>query len=144
MIMAHATCVAFEGKGVLLRGPSGCGKSDLALRAIAEGARLIADDYVELDLTDGEVVATAPQALGGMIEIRGLGLLRIEAQTRAPVALVVDLVAPETIERLPEERRCELLGSSIPWIALAPFEASAVAKVRYALLAAADPGRLVP
>jgi len=46
MIMAHATCVAFEGKGVLLRGPSGCGKSDLALRAIAEGARLIADDYV--------------------------------------------------------------------------------------------------
>lgn len=142
MIMVHATCIAFDGRAVLLRGPSGSGKSDLALRAIAEGAQLIADDQVVLARSGEHVIASAPSALCGMIEIRGLGIMRVEAATEAEIALVADLVGAASIDRLPDRRDCELLGIGLPWLALAPFQSSAVAKLRFALMAAADPGRL--
>jgi serine kinase of HPr protein (carbohydrate metabolism regulator) len=127
---------------VLLRGPSGSGKSDLALRAIDRGARLVADDRVVLLQREKKLVASAPSNLYGMIEIRGLGIMRMDADEEAEVALVADL-AHTPIERLPERRHCELLGVAVPWIALAPFEASAPVKLRLALEAALDPARLL-
>jgi serine kinase of HPr protein (carbohydrate metabolism regulator) len=142
MVLTHATCIAFDGLGVLLRGASGSGKSDLALRAIEAGARLVADDQVMLAAVGGAVMASAPAALKGLIEIRGLGLMRVEALDRAPVALVVDLARPAAIERMPERRSCDLAGVGVPCVMLAPFEASAVAKLRFALAAAAEPARL--
>jgi hypothetical protein len=76
--------------------------------------------------------------------VRGLGILRVPAIASAPLRLVVDLVAPERIERLPEPQFCELLGQSVPLLLLAPFEASAPAKLRLALgaYAAGAPGAL--
>ena len=59
----HGTCVLLSGLGVLLRGPSGSGKSDLALRLIDGGARLVADDQVELIPAEGRLLARAPEAL---------------------------------------------------------------------------------
>ena len=47
--------------------------------------------------------------------------------------MVVDLVAPEELERFPEAECVELLGQQVRQISLAPFEASAPAKVRLAL-----------
>jgi len=143
MNTAHATCVAFDGLGVLLRGPSGSGKSDLALRAIAEGARLVADDRVVLVRDGGAVIASAPPALAGKIEVRGVGIVRMEAVNEVRVMLVADLAAPASVERLPETRRCDLLGASLAWLALAPFESSAVAKLRLALRAAVEPRLLL-
>ena len=69
--------------------------------------------------------------------------MRMDAAAEAPVALVVDLMTSQTIERLPERRHCELEGATVPWMALDPFEASATAKLRYALAAALDPTRLM-
>ena len=60
MEQIHATCIAIDGVGVLLRGPSGAGKSDLALRLIDVGGRLVADDRADLRLVDGSVVAAPP------------------------------------------------------------------------------------
>ena len=139
MVMVHATCIAFNGKGILLRGPSGSGKSDLAIRALAAGARLVADDQVDLTLRGDAILASAPQSLFGLVEIRGLGVLRVGADAEAPLALVADLLPPADVERLPETRHCELLGLSLPWLALAPFEASSVAKLHFALMAAGRP-----
>jgi serine kinase of HPr protein (carbohydrate metabolism regulator) len=136
----HATCIAFDGKGVLLRGPPGSGKSDLALRAMADGARLIADDHVVLVRDGSRLFASAPASLHGRIEIRGLGIFEVEADRRAELAMIVDLVDPATIERLPAAKRIALAGIELPRFALAPFEASAVAKLRFALMAALDPG----
>jgi serine kinase of HPr protein (carbohydrate metabolism regulator) len=132
-VLVHATAVAVEGAAVLLRGPPGAGKSDLALRLIDAGAGLVADDQVELRRSGREVLARAPAAIAGLIEVRGVGIIRMEPVGEAPLALLVDLVAPDAIERLPEDRVEDVLGLPIPAVALAPFEASAPAKLRLAL-----------
>jgi serine kinase of HPr protein (carbohydrate metabolism regulator) len=133
----HATCVAIGGAGVLLRGPSGAGKSDLALRLIdggsADGPRLVADDRVDLTLQGGRIWARPPDALRGLLEVRGIGIMPMKFTEEAPVALVCDLVAPPLVERLPEVRATPILEQDIPFIRLAPFEASAPAKIRLAL-----------
>ena len=74
MILLHASCVAVDGLGVLIRGPSGAGKSDLALRLIDEGAELVADDYCEVEAIGGVLQAKAPALIAGRMEGRGHGL----------------------------------------------------------------------
>jgi len=133
----HATCVAIGGAAVLLRGPSGAGKSDLALRLIEEGARLVADDQVLLAAEGGRLTARAPTPIAGQIEVRGIGIVPVATEESAPVALVADLVSPGEIERLPTPAAETILGVALPCIALAPFEASAPAKLRLALARAA-------
>ena len=140
----HATCIAFGATGVLLRGPSGAGKSDLALRLIEAGATLVADDRVHLARDGDRLIATPPDALVGLIEVRGLGIVRLAAdrcRARVGIALVCDLVAPVAVERLPEPLCEEILGLSVPRLMLAPFEATAPAKVR--LAAGAGPGSIM-
>ncbi len=132
MIRIHGTCVELDGTACLLRGPPGSGKSDLALRLIDLGARLVADDQVVLTRHGERVIASAPPTLAGMLEVRGLGIMRMQDVAAAPLGLVVDLVAPERVERMPEPATCEFFGIALPLIALAPSEASAAAKVRLA------------
>jgi HPr kinase/phosphorylase len=134
-ILVHATAVAIGGRAVLLRGPSGSGKSDLALRLIDAGARLVSDDYSKLQREDDTIVVRAPKPISGLIEVRGVGILKIEALAPAPLALIVDLVAPQHVERLPEPCSETIFGLAIPVVAIAPFEASAAAKLRFALAA---------
>lgn len=137
MVLVHASCVAIDGYGILLRGPSGAGKSDLALRLIDGGARLVADDRVELAPKDGRVVAQAPTRLAGLIEVRGLGIIRCEPVPQTALILVVDLVAPDAVERLPEPATTQLLGIDLALLHLDPFTASAAAKLRLAARVAA-------
>ena len=133
MLRIHGTCVALSGLGVLLRGPSGSGKSDLALRLIDGGAKLVADDHVELSLdAAGRVMARVPKPLAGLLEVRGIGILRMETVRTAPIGLVVDLTPDDQVERLPEIETCVLLDRHIRRLALAPFHCSTPAKVRLA------------
>ncbi|MEQ9326700.1 MAG: HPr kinase/phosphatase C-terminal domain-containing protein [Rhodospirillales bacterium] len=127
----HATCIALGDKAVLLRGRSGAGKSDLGLRLIDGGAHLVSDDQTVLERLGERVLCSPPPTIAGKYEVRGLGILAMEHRTAA-LALVVDLVAPEEIERMPEIGSCDYLGLGFPRIALAPFEASAPAKLRMA------------
>jgi HPr kinase/phosphorylase len=105
----HATCVAFAKRGVLILGPSGSGKSALGLQLMALGARLVADDRTILTPKAGALIATSSSAIRGLIEARGLGLIRADAIASAPIALVVDLGHTET-DRLPPFRRITLCG----------------------------------
>ena len=136
-LLVHATAVAIDGRAVLLRGPSGSGKSDLALRLIDAGARLVADDQSELSRRGDVLMVRAPATIAGLIEVRGLGILRFDALAEAPVALIADLVPADRVERLPPRRtECDP-RVAVPVIAMAPFEASAAAKLRLALRAVA-------
>jgi serine kinase of HPr protein (carbohydrate metabolism regulator) len=128
----HGTVVSVDGKGVLLRGPSGSGKSDLALRLIDGGAVLVADDRVVLTRDAGQISASAPEAILGRLEVRGLGIVRLAASQQAPLFLVVDLVEVG-IERLPAPETIDLLGIPLLLIRMSPFEASAPAKIRLAV-----------
>ena len=131
-LLVHATAVAVDGGAILLRGPSGAGKSDLGLRLIAAGARLVADDQVELRRAGRQILARAPPALAGLVEIRGVGIVRVAAVDVAPLVLIADLTLAGEIERLPEPCVERVLGVAVPLIALAPFEASAAAKLFFA------------
>lgn len=140
MTFVHATSVALRVKtrwrAVLLRGPSGSGKSDLALRLIEGGGRLVSDDQTHLARRGRSLVATPPPALAGMIEARGVGIVRLQRNqllAQARVALLVDLVPPERIERLPEPQTETLLEIAVPRLDLAAFEGSAVQKLWLAL-----------
>jgi len=137
--LVHATAVAIDGRALLLRGPSGAGKSDLALRLIDAGARLVADDQSELYRDAETVRVRAPATIAGLIEVRGLGIMRLDPLESAPLVLIADLLPPEGLERLPQRRTEAMLGIAIPVIAVAPFEASAPAKLRVALRGLADP-----
>ena len=129
----HATAVVIRNQCVLLRGPSGAGKSDLALRLIDGGAMLVADDRTELIREEGDLIARCPSAIAGRLEVRGVGILTFPYVSPAAVSMVVDLVAPKEVDRLPEAACVELLGEELRQISLAPFEASAPVKVRLAL-----------
>jgi len=109
----HASCVALERRAVLITGVSGTGKSALALHLAALGAVLVADDRTQLSANDDVLTASAPPAIRGMIEARGVGLLRAETIAHVPVVLAVDLGRVET-ERLPPERHAEILRCRIP------------------------------
>lgn len=108
----HGTCVCVHGKGVLITGPSGAGKSSLGLRLIAMGAGLVADDRTEITVENGGVFASCPAAISGLIEARGVGVLRLPVVAQVKVALVVDLGQIET-DRLPPRRHVSIAGVQI-------------------------------
>lgn len=133
----HGTCLVWQGIGVLLRGPSGIGKSDLALRLIESGAVLVADDQVLLTRDGDRILAAPPDILAGLLEVRGLGLLKFPYEKQAPITLVIDLVEPDQVERLPEPATADLLGVTLPLRTLFAREPSAHTKVRLAMQHAA-------
>ena len=123
----HASAVLVGARAVLIRGPSGSGKSRLALDLIEAGrtgvlplARLVADDRVHLEALGGRLLARPAAALAGLLEVRGVGLLRLPNEPCAVVGLVVDLAARDA-ERLPaaDRRRTEIAGILLPRLAVA-------------------------
>jgi serine kinase of HPr protein (carbohydrate metabolism regulator) len=133
-LQIHATCVASRDGAVVLRGASGAGKSDLGFRLIDRGFHLVADDRVDLRRVGSRLVATAPATLRGLIELRGIGIVRIAAvRDEADVALVVDLVPRVAVERLPEPASAAYLGVAVPRLALDPFDAATPAKLAFVL-----------
>jgi len=129
--MLHATTVAIDGGAVVIEGRSGAGKSDLALRLIDRGARLVADDQTLLVRQGTELVARCPATIAGRIEVRGLGILPVDATPEAPVALIVRL--GEEDQRMPERRVRRIAGISVREVTLDPFRASTPIKVEIAL-----------
>jgi serine kinase of HPr protein (carbohydrate metabolism regulator) len=128
----HASCVVKDGRAVLIAGRSGSGKSDLALRLIDRGARLVSDDYTVVKRVSGTLVATAPANIAGRIEVRGIGIVEMDALRDAPVCLLIDV--DRAAERMPHEPEALMIaGVRLPAIALNALEASAPVKVEMAL-----------
>jgi len=137
-VTLHAGLIALRldglWRGALIEGPSGAGKSDLALRALAEGFRLVADDRVLAWTSGGLLYGRAPDPLGGLMESRGLGVLRQSALPLAEIVLVVRCEpTPEAVERHPDGAAADRLGVSLPLRPLWPFDPAAPAKLRRAM-----------
>lgn len=135
-MIRHAGLIArrIDGRwaGVLIEGPSGSGKSDLALRALDQGFRLVADDRVLVWACDGRLYGRAPDRLLGLIEARGLDILAVEPLPFCAIGLMVRLQAPE---RLPDFAMETIMGVPVPLLAVSPFEGSSPAKLSRALAA---------
>lgn len=133
----HATAIALpvadKWQAVLLRGPSGAGKSDLAFRLLSyHAARLIADDQTGLRRHQQTIICTSVPATESLLELRGLGLLRLgqdQCFLQAPLMLAIDLVAREVVTRLPTDKHTSFLGIDVPVLALHAFDASTPAKI---------------
>jgi HPr kinase/phosphorylase len=106
----HGTCVARDGAGVLILGPSGSGKSDLALRLLDRGFGLVADDQVEL--RDG--IASPPEALAGLLEVRGLGIVRLPYLPTVKLKLVIALT--DNSDRLPRPEKHPALNLPVVYV----------------------------
>ncbi len=111
----HGSAVAVGGCGCLITGRSASGKSTLAIEMLALGAELVADDRVDIRLAGERLLLSAPAPIAGLVEARGVGILRLPARAEVPLALLVDLDEAER-ERLPEARRRKLLGVACPLI----------------------------
>ncbi len=147
----HGTCVCVAGTGVLLIGSSGSGKSDLALRLIDSGGvhgdagnlpRLVSDDRVIVQAVGTTVMARPPDGLAGRLEVRGVGVLRVPCLAEAVIGLVVRLVPPAEVPRMPDRdaSKFSVCGFDLPLLCLAPFEASAPAKIKAAVHAMVNDG----
>jgi serine kinase of HPr protein (carbohydrate metabolism regulator) len=130
----HASCVAIGDRAVLIEGLSGSGKSDLALRLIDRGALLVSDDYTVVRRAEGHAVASSAPNIDGLLEVRGVGLVRFPTMQNAAVALVASLNAD--VERLPEGLLMRTIaGVQVPVLPVAAFEASAPIKIELTLKA---------
>lgn len=115
-VRLHSSTVAFpdgsDWAALVILGQSGAGKSELAVTLMALGARLVADDQTEFRRQGNVVQATAPAPLHGLLEVRGMGLLRADP-VGAVVRAVVDLDQVER-DRMPPARQFTLLGTAFP------------------------------
>jgi HPr kinase/phosphorylase len=122
----HASAVLVGARAVLIRGPSGSGKSRLALELIqaARGgalrfARLVGDDRVHIEAANSRLLVRPAPTLAGLLEVRGVGIVKLPHEPSAVVGLVVDLGAEA--ERLPvaAQQRTELEGVALARLAVA-------------------------
>jgi HPr kinase/phosphorylase len=126
----HASCVLVGRAAVLIRGASGSGKSRLAFALLEAGAngtlpfaRLVADDRVQLTVAHGRLLASAPVATKGKIEVRGDGIRETVYEPIALVRLVVDLEASDSA-RMPDAtaREVEISGVKLSRLPVASRE----------------------
>ena len=132
-VLHQATCVAIGGRAILIEGAPGSGKSSLALALIDRGAVLIGDDGVSLTARGGQLYASPPPNIAGLLEVRNLGLLQFPTVSDVRVALVVQFEpqAPRFVEA-PE--LTERAGAELPLIRFWPSETVPAHKTELALI----------
>jgi serine kinase of HPr protein (carbohydrate metabolism regulator) len=116
-------------------GASGAGKSDFALRLIDAGALLVADDQLHVEAAEAGLTGRPAEALAGLLEVRGIGIMRLPYCRSTSLGLVVELDGTRPVVRMPEPATYNLLGTELRLLHLDPRSASADAKLRLALSA---------
>ncbi|SNS88220.1 HPr kinase/phosphorylase [Tropicimonas sediminicola] len=122
--LVRASCVAMDGRALLILGGSGSGKSSLALDLVGLGATLVSDDGTFLERRGDILLASPPDSIAGRIEARHIGILSLPFASEARVILAIDLDREET-DRLPPLREITLMGQTIPLLHRPPRPVSA-------------------
>ncbi len=127
-ITVHGSLVDVYGVGVLFTGRSAIGKSETALDLVERGQRLVADDVVTINKVHGGVlIGSGNQLLRHHMEIRGLGIIDVQAifgiraiRLQKRVEIEVNLrewSADEDYERVGlDDRKQSYLGVEIPLV----------------------------
>ncbi|WP_379922170.1 HPr kinase/phosphorylase [Erythrobacter sp. R86502] len=130
----QAGAVVIGGRALLIEGPPGNGKSSLALALIDRGAGLIGDDGVTLTAQGGVLIASPPPHIGGLLEVRGVGLATLPLADAAPVALILTLGGTRP-ERLPEDPlpTRTMCGIAVPVLTFDPGTIAPAQRAEWAL-----------
>jgi serine kinase of HPr protein (carbohydrate metabolism regulator) len=132
----HASAVLLRAGGVMLCGPSGSGKSSLCAALIEmHEARLIGDDRLIIESEAEDLFAAPHDNLRGLLEVVGLGLLRLPFEARATINLVVDLTPLDARPRLADEAYFEHRQARVPLIYLDGHSPHGALKIKLALQA---------
>ena len=133
-LVMQASAVSIGGTALLIEGPPGSGKSSLALALIDRGAGLIGDDAVTLSAEGERLIASPPPRIAGLIEVRGVGLVRLPPAPPAPVALILILggAEPARLPDLPCPTR-EIAGVPVPVLAFDPGAIAPALRAEWAL-----------
>jgi serine kinase of HPr protein (carbohydrate metabolism regulator) len=125
-VNVHATAIRINQTGLMFAGPSGWGKSILAFTCLTEAQRLglpavlVADDQVFVEHRDGNIIAKRPDSIGGLIELRGTGIVSLDSIPEAVMHFAILPASVSGSDRLPHENeRIELAeGYALPVIRL--------------------------
>ena len=121
----HATAIIVGQTGLLFLGPSGSGKSRTAFACLAEAATigwhaaLVADDRTRLEVRTGRCIASCPESIGGLIELRGTGIVPFHRIARALIHCAVAPTESSGATRIPAENETlSCGGAAIPLMRL--------------------------
>ena len=92
-----------------------------AQSGIVPFARLVADDRAYVSAANGRLIVRPAETLKGLVEVRGLGILRMPYEPAAIVGSVVDLDAADA-KRIPDQDDYETVisGVRLARLAVAP------------------------
>jgi HPr kinase/phosphorylase len=125
----HASCVEKDGRGILLRGHSGAGKSSFALSLINRGFKLVADDQVRTVVENGCLVAQAASALKGLLEVRGVGIIKLDYSPSCHVQYLIDLVPGFRSDRMPPMVQTSINSILVRSFQMNPMDSKSIEKV---------------
>ena len=130
-VRAGVSCVAIDGRAVLIEGPPACGKSSLALALIDRGAKLIGDDGVTFEARGDHLWAAPPPNTAGMLEIRNVGLIELQP-VEAPLSLAI-LLREQSPRYLEQAETVDIKGFELPVVLLWPASPVLALRAEWAL-----------
>jgi hypothetical protein len=121
----HATSIVVGQTGLLLLGTSGAGKTGTAFACLSEAAALgwnaalVADDRSILTVHGHRCVASCPEQIQGLLELRGTGIVKYRRIDRAIMHGAVLLSEPSAGSRIPEvDETFSCNGAAMPLMRL--------------------------
>ena len=136
----HACALEISQTGILIRGNSGSGKTSLMMGLLERAKRenlqayLVCDDQVYLIPNSEGLDAIAPKEIAGAVEVRGYGIINLPNKDKTQVDLVVDLVEDEIVERMPDQKFCELENLRLPLVEVPERHENQAVRIVYAWL----------
>ena len=111
---------------------AGAGHESYLLHGSGEST-VLESTGLPLGLVRDRLIGSAPEAIAGKLEIRGLGIVELQYQVESELSLAVTLT-PE-IERMPvaAEQACDIYGVRLSAVSIEPESPSAPARIRAAL-----------
>lgn len=138
--LMHACALQIGGFGILICGRSGSGKTSTMLRLLEHAklhgidAHMISDDQVYVEQHGEGVIASPPNQIAGLVEIRGFGICKHDYLEKSEIHLAAELIDDKHIERIPDAATIDIVGLTLPFLQLPIQHEALAARIVFAWL----------